>query len=550
MESFSGLAFLGALAIFMYGIRLSRMGVQLLAGDRLRSLVTRLTDRRLTAVGIGILTTLILQSSTATTVMLVGFAATGAITLVQAMGVILGADIGTTFVVVLLTVRGIADYALLLLVAGVLLEILSRRKKTRYISMVLLGFGLVFFGMQLMIRATAPLAGSSLLAEIFALLGQNVGYGFFAALVFTALVQNSATTLGLLIGCSFSGLLTVTEAIPFVLGANVGTCVASILNSFTGGIAAKRVAAAHLFFKLSGALIALALIEPFSAMILQVCSWLPGLESAHPSQIALAHVGFNLTLSLFFLPFIGPGARLIQKLIPESYQPEPDRFRTKYLDDQSMETPAIALANAKSEILRMAEITFEMFRQLIMVFEKDDPDLLGHLEEEDDKVDYLNREIKFYLARLSQEALNPDQGKMQLNFIAMISDLEEIGDIINKNILELATKKITKGRHFSESGWKEIREMHAKVLENFQLAIATLASEDESIARKLMRHEKHLDEMEDRYREAHLQRLHKGMKEAIETSSIHLDLLSNFRRINAKLLEIVTAALPGKDLRE
>ncbi len=164
-------------------------------------------------------------------------------------------------------------------------------------------------------------------------------------------------------------------------------------------------------------------------------------------------------------------------------------------------------------------------------------------------MDILDRDIKFYLARISQEALNPEQARTQLNLVAITSDLEEIGDIINKNILELAKKKIRKGRHFSEGGWKEIVDFHTKVLENFQLTISTLASEDESIARKVSRHEKHLEELEDRYREAHIHRLHKGLKETIETSSIHLDLLSNLRRINTKLMMIVKAAFPGKEIQ-
>ena len=262
MEPFSAIAFLGALAIFMYGIRISRIGVQLLAGDRLRSLITSLTDNRFAALTTGILVTLILQSSTATTAMLVGFASSGIITVTQAMGVILGADIGTTFVVILLSIKKIADYALLMLIAGVILDIVSKRKKGRYVSMVFLGFGFVFFGMHLMVRTTSSLQEHRLLGEIFAQLGENPSYAFFAAAVLTALVQNSATTLGLTIALAFSGLLSLNEAIPIVLGANVGTCASSLLNSIGGGPMAKRVAFSHLFFKTTGALLAMTFLTP------------------------------------------------------------------------------------------------------------------------------------------------------------------------------------------------------------------------------------------------------------------------------------------------
>ncbi|HSA60550.1 MAG TPA: Na/Pi cotransporter family protein [bacterium] len=546
-SSFSGLAFLGALAIFMYGIRLSRVGVQLIAGDRLRPLVASLTENRFSALVIGILTTLILQSSTATTVMLVSFAATGVISLVQAMGVILGADIGTTFVVLLFSVRHIADYALLLLVAGVILDIASRRKKSRYLSMIILGFGFVFFGMKLMIQTTAPLQQNHLLTEIFEALGSSPVYAFFAAAAFTALVQNSATTLGVAIALAFSGLLSLPETLPIVLGANVGTCAGSILNSIGGGPAARRVAAAHLLFKATGAAVALAFLPQFRDLVVAIASRMPSFQGNPAAQTALSHLTFNLSLSILFLPFLTPGAWFVRKLIPEPYQSEHKPFGPKYLDSKSLETPPLAFASTRREILRMAEIASEMFARTLTVFADNDRELMNYIEEEDDKVDVLDRSIKMYLAHISQETLTSDQARIQLNLVAMASDMEEICDIINKNVLELAEKKIQKDLQFSAEGWKEIQDFHAKVLENFHLALAYLAAEDEIIARKMARHERHLAVMEDKYREAHLLRLHKGLKEAIETSSIHLDLLANFRRINSKLTAIVKAALPKRE---
>ncbi len=547
MESFSAVAFLGAMAIFMYGIRQSRIGIQLLAGDRLRSLVASFTDNRFVALVTGILTTLILQSSTATTVMLVGFAATGAITLTQAMGVILGADIGTTLVVALLSVKKIADYALLMLVAGVFLDIASQKKKTRHFSMVLLGFGFVFFGMQLMIHTTSPLKGNPLLTQIFLVLGDNPAYAFFLGAIFTGLVQNSATTLGLTIALAFSGLLNLTEAIPIVIGANVGTCTGSFVNSIGGGPCAKRVAIAHLFFKLTGAVVVMFLLKPYASLITILSSYFPGLQMNVASQIALTHLIFNLALSCLFLPFISQGAWMIDKIFPEPLIDENKIFGPRYLDPKSLETPALAFANAKRELLRMAEIAYTMFRNIIVVFEKQNH-LIEEIEEQDDKVDILDREIKLYLAKISQESLTPEQARMQLNLVAITTDLEEVCDITSKSILELAERMYHKGRHFSEEGWNELKDVHAKVQENFELMISLLTHEDEAMARKATRHEKQLAVIEDQYREAHLQRLHKGLKESIETSSIHLEILSHFRRINSKLTAMVKAIIPEKSL--
>ncbi len=530
----------------MYGIRLSRNGIQLLAGNRLRPLISAATHNRLSALGVGILITLILQSSTATTAFLVSFARTGLLSLPQAMGVILGADIGTTLVVILLSIRKITDLSLLLLVVGVAMDFFAQRKKGHYLSRVFCGFGFVFFGMQLMVRATTPLTQNHLLAEIFSTLGENPPYAFLAATLLTALVQNSATTLGLTIALAFSGVVNLHQAIPIVLGANVGTCANSFLSSIGGGADAKRVALSHLFFKLSGALLVLLFLSTVTKPLDDLIQRWPVLNQHLSFQIAIIHVLFNFTLSLLFLPLIKIGASLITQLIPEPFSAATQRFGPKYLDPKSLETPALAFANAKREILRMAEIAFEMFSKTITVFEKDDGDLLSYIEEQDDKVDQLDREIKFYLAKISQENLAPDQARMQIHLVAITGDLEEICDVINKNILELAEKKIQKNRHFSEEGWKEIVDTHSKVLENFQLTISTFTSEDEGLARKVTHHEKHLATLEDRYLESHLQRLHLGLKETIETSSIHLDLLSNFRRINSKLTAIVKTILPEK----
>jgi len=549
MEPFSAVEFLGALAVFIYGIRLSRIGVQLFAGNRLQSLISSLTDNRFAGLGVGVIVTLILQSSTATTVMLVSFAATGAITLPQAMGVILGSDIGTALVVILLSVKKISEIALLILVVGVALDILSQRKRTRYLSMMLLGFGFVFFGMHLMILATSPLRGNHLLVEIFEALAQNPAYAFCAAVVFTALVQNSATTLGLCIALAFSNLISLPDAVPLVLGANVGTCASSLLNSFGGGTSARRVALSHLLFKLSGAIIAMFFLVPITKLLADFFSYSSALGTNPAAQIAFTHVGFNLCLSILFLPFINQGAWLVRKLVPEPFHSGEEIFGPKYLDPKSLETPALAFANARREILRMAEIGLEMFVKTIAVFERDDHDLLSYVEEQDDKVDILDRATKFFLAKISQETLTSEQARMQLNLVAITSDLEEICDVVNKNVLELAEKKIQKGRHFSIDGWNEIKDVHAKIVENYGLMLSSLTSKDETIARKVMRHEKHLAVLEDRYREAHLLRLHKGLKETIETSSIHLDLLANFRRINSKLTAIVRTTIPVSESR-
>ncbi|HCU25613.1 MAG TPA: hypothetical protein DF383_11410 [Deltaproteobacteria bacterium] len=539
---FSTLTFLGAIAIFIYGIRLTRAGIQLLTGDRLRSILASLTENRFLALGVGAVVTLILQSSTATTINLVGFVASGSMTLTQAMGVMLGADIGTTFVVFLLAIQGIVTYSLALLVTGVLVDLLRRTKRGRYVSMILMGFGFVFFGMKLVVAVTGSLQADPVLRGVFMFLADRPWLTMIASIVFTIAVQNSAAPIGLAIALSFSGLLTLETALPIVFGANVGTCSGSLLASLASNNAGRRVALAHFLFKASGAIAAMLLIHPFAESVYWVTNSLHG-KFPSSGQIAIAHLMFNVYLVLLFLPLLKPAAWLIQKMTPDR-KVEEEKFRPRYLDVKSLEVPSLAFANVRREILRMLDLDLRMFFDCLRVLEKNDRVLLEEIQDVDDQVDLLNKEIKFFLAKLSQESLTEEQADMEFRLIEVTGLLEEIGDIINREILELAEKKISTGRKFSEEGWEELQEFHRRIMENFQIAAGALAAEDETLARKLLRHSEQLAALERDYRQAHLHRLHLGKKETFETSSIHLDLLSNFHRVNFLLAKLVPKCLP------
>jgi phosphate:Na+ symporter len=404
-----------------------------------------------------------------------------------------------------------------------------------------MGFGFIFFGMKLMVGITQPLGNSALLQEIFVFLETRPLVLLFISIVFTIFVQNSAATIGLAIALSFSGLINLQFAIPIVLGANVGTCSGSILASLGSNTAGKRLALTHLILKILGASVAFALMKPFTSSVI----WISQLfyQNVHTSgQIALAHLLFNLYIVILFLPFIKPAAWAVQKLIPEPREQEDKKFGPRYLDPKSLEVPSLAFANVRREMLRMMDLSMEMFRDCLVVFDKSDRVLLEEIQNQDDQVDLLNREIKFYLAKLSLENLSPEQAEMELRLIEMTSILEEIGDVINKNVMDLANKKINAGLKFSVEGWKEIEDFHSRILENFQIASGALASEDETLARKLLRHNEQLAAIERDYRQGHLNRLHQGLKETLETSSIHLDLLSNLYRINHLLAKLIRKA--------
>ncbi|MBU4484759.1 Na/Pi cotransporter family protein [bacterium] len=547
METFSWAMLIGGLAFFFFGLQNARQGLQLIAGDRLRRVMSHLTGNRFMATGIGGLVTLILQSSSATTVMLVSFAATGLLTLKQAFGVILGADIGTTFVVVLLSIQKITEYALLIVALGFFMEWLSKRKRTQYLGSIILGFGLVFYGMHLMSASMIPLRESESARVVFQFLGEHPFYNLLIATIFTAIIQTSAATIGMAIALSFTGAITFEAAVPIILGANVGTCITAMLSSFGMGIDGRRVAIAHVMVKIVGVAIAFPFIPQIVLFInkfwIYFTDFIPKLANDVSGKIAVTHLLFNVAIAIFFLPFVDMGVFLVKKIIPRPLD-DGQTFGPKYLDERALETPSYALGLVKREIIRIAELVHGSFEKSITIFERREEltAIIENVESQDDKVDILDKAVRFYLAKLSQEKLSKEQSNLQLSLLFISTDLEDIGDIMSKDLVTLAGKKKKRGCIFSEQGWVDLRAMHKMVGENFKIALSMLVSPGEELVTTLRRHEKYMLQVEQDLRQAHLERLHKGIQDAFDTSSIHLDILGNYRRINTKLTHIAEAA--------
>ncbi len=547
MGGFGWVPMIGGLAFFFFGLSSARNGLQLAAGERLRLLVGRLTHNRVFGMGLGAVITVILQSSSATTVILVSFAETHLMNLTQAIGVTLGSGIGTTLVVILLSFKKITDYALLLIAAGIALNQLARNQKAKYIGSVILGFGFIFFGMYLMSSAAAPLRDSEVAASVFAFLAEHPVTNLIFATLFTAIVQTSAATIGLAIALSFSGTLPFAAAVPIVLGANVGTCITAGLSSIGVGVAGKRVAFAHVMIKVIGVIIVFPFISNITTWITRLSDFISasslGIDLGTSGKIALTHLLFNVLLVILFLPFVGYYSKFVKVLIPDRRSHHAE-FGPKYLEKSALSTPSLAFAQVKREILRISKICYDMFDHVFDMFqvEEDFDKLLEKADNADDRVDLLEKAIRFYLAKLSQEKLTERQGSTQVALLTIGGELEDIGDVVSKEIVALAKKKRKKKTRFSQEGWKELKEMHGLVLQNFDLMRAMLVQPHEDIAKKLFRHQQHLKEVEAELRASHLQRLHDMQPESYITSTIHLDLLSQFRIINAKLARIVESA--------
>ncbi|MDP2689820.1 MAG: Na/Pi cotransporter family protein [Deltaproteobacteria bacterium] len=528
MTSLYILSFFGGVMLILYGMKLAGEGLQRAAGARLRSFLISATNNRFKGVGVGALVTALLQSSSATTVMLVGFAGSGILGLGETMGVILGADIGTTLTVQIIAFR-VYDYSIALIGVGVLLIFIAKRGPGREVGQAILGFGFVFFALKILTDTFEPIAHDPLLTSTMLSLSRDPFAGIIISALLTALFHSSAATLGLAITAAHSGLLTLDSAMPIVLGANIGTCVSAIVSSLGASVDARRVALAHVLFKVAGVVAVIPFLGFFTHMV--------GLSTGDVArQIANAHTFFNIAIAVCFLPFTGPFTRLVKRVMPQG---EPTgKFGPKYLDPIVLSSPTLALVQATRESLRGADIVQEMLAKSITVFEANDLRLLEKTEMMDDDVDLLDREVKLFLTKLSRESLSGGQAGRELEIMLFSDNMENIGDVIDKNLMDLARKKIKGGLSFSKEGMSEIKTLHQKVMENFEMGVAAFAGSDAELARRLVAHKTKLAELERELRSAHISRLHRGLRESIDTSSIHLDVLTNLKRINSYITNV------------
>jgi phosphate:Na+ symporter len=529
----------GGVLLLLYGIKLLNDGLQKAAGTRIRSLLRSLTSNRLAAVCGGAFITGLIQSSSATSVMLVGFVSAGLMTFRQTLPVILGADIGSTLAVQLIALH-VYDYALFLIGIGLCFIFFTKTSSLRHIGDGILGFGFVFLAIRIMIEALTPLQQNELFRQVFAALSAIPFAAILLSAGLTALIHSSAATMGIALALAESGLIPLHAAIYLVLGANIGTCVTAFMAGLHAPAEARRVAWAHLLFKVFGVLLFLPFITAFEHMV----AWTGGDVSR---QIANANTYFNVIMAAVFLPFTAPFAQLIMKLVPQQVQEK--KFGPLYLDEHVLGTPALALGQAAREALRASDIVREMLVDSVRMFQVDDPAIINQLKNKDNLIDLLDRHIRLYITRLSSLHLTESQTRRAMTVLELSRDLESIGDIIDRNIMPLALKRIHKDITFSEEGMGEILSFHKKVLENFDSAISAFTSSDRDLADSVLRNKEELNTLERELVQAHLDRLRRGFKESIETSHIHLDLLGNLARINSLVTHIIYPIAEDKRAR-
>ena len=535
----------GGLALFLYGMEKMSEGLKKSAGDRMRNILSALTSNRFIAMFVGAFVTMVIQSSSATTVMLVSFVQAQLMTFVQSLGVILGADIGTTITAQLVAFK-LTDYALLMIAVGFAMTMLSKKDSTKYIGEAILGFGILFFGMKLMSDAMRPLRTFQPFIDLLKGL-ENPLLGLLVGTLFTALVQSSSAFTGIVIVLAQQGLLTLEAGIPLVMGANIGTCINAGLASIGTSREAKRVAIAHVMFKIGGVLLFIFWIPTFAGIIRSISPASVGLDgidklaSETPRQIANAHTIFNVSLALFFLPFTTMFANLIMKIYPERKQEKGIQPATWHLDDKAISTPAMAIDLARNEISRMSKIFGRMLEAIIEPFKSNDPQqdkkypqlsLVEGIEMREDKLDFLEEHIVAYLRKIGRQELSDRQIREVYGMMSIVNDIESIGDIIEKNMIPLIAKKLALNTDFSEEGKEELDIFHTKVCKQVSRLKEAFSELNPEIARSIMSKEEKYSDLETEYRTRHLERIHEQREESIETHEIHMELMDLLKQIN------------------
>ena len=525
---------LGGVGIFIFGMNFMSDGLKKVAGEKMRRILAVLTKNPLIAVLMGALVTAVLQSSSATTVMVVGFVSAGLMTLRQSIGVIMGANIGTTITAQLIAFN-IGDYVYLFVAVGFILYFFINKKIIKYIGQTIFGFGLLFVGLNTMSQLMKPLAQSPIFENLILQLSELPVLGVLIGTAMTVVVQSSSATIAVLQNLAsqpgtdgVSALLSLTTAIPILFGDNIGTTITSVLACIGAKREAKRTALVHSIFNISGTLIFIWFVPTFAKVVEFISPKGPEVEVIS-RQIANAHSLFNITNTIIWLPMIGVLAKVVTWIIRGS-DDTPYENRVVYLDNKILSNAALAMNLATKELSRMAEMSKEMMISARAAFIDNSKEAAAKVDEIEDIVDMLQAEITRYLsAMLSVESLTDRQSIRLAGLMHVASDIERIGDHC-QNISELATTKIEKNIEFSEESFKDIEGAFVKLTAMVETTIAALEANDISLAKKVEEYEDDIDDLEDNMRYSNIAKLNDGLSNP-EATIMLIELVHNVERI-------------------
>lgn len=518
------ISLLGGLGLFLYGMNLMAEGLQKAAGDKLKKIVEKLTSNTIMGVLVGTVVTAIIQSSSAATVMVVGFVNAGIMNLTQAIGVIMGANIGTTVTaqIVSFKLEAIAPVALGI---GIILYLFSKKQKTKELATILLGFGILFTGMEFMKDAVKPLAEYEGFRNALIYFGNHPVLGILAGFAITGIIQSSSASMGMLIALASQGLIPLSAALPILYGDNIGTCVTSLISSIGASRNAKRAATMHLTFNVIGTLIFVLILNyPISALV----TWLDPNDAAR--QIANAHTIFNIVNVLILLPFAKYIVKLVLKIMPITEEENEATVATKYLDERILQTPSIALGNTVKEVVRMGDKANKALESSMKSLINKSIDDIEKTEKYEEHVNQLQKEILNYLLKLSKSPLNDEErNKVDLLFNT-VNDIERVSDHA-ENISELSRIAIDKDLVFSDSAIDEMKNIYSKAQENFMSSLKCLEENNKKMITNIYKVEDEVDALDKLYKKKHMERLNNG-RCTIDSGVLFLDLLTNLERVS------------------
>ncbi|MDQ7794268.1 MAG: Na/Pi cotransporter family protein [bacterium] len=525
------LALLGGLGLFIHGMHAMGEGLQKVAGDRLRRLLEVVTSHRILAVAAGVLVTSIVQSSSATTVMVVGFVNARLLSLTQAAGVIMGANIGTTITAQMVALK-LTDLALPTVALGMGLRLFTRSRLYRHLGQVFFGFGLLFLGLGIMTQAMKPLRELAWFTEAMVVMGSNPLLGVLCGAVLTGLVQSSSATIGILQALAMQGLIGPGVFLPLLFGDNIGTTITAMLSSVGTSRNARRAALIHLLFNTVGTLIFLALLP--------LVSWLVIHTATDPvRQIANAHTMFNVANTAIQLPFIGLLVAAANRLIPGV--DEGIERGLQYVDPRLLDTPAVAIGQSVKEIARMGRLAAETVSDAIEGFFRNDPRLIKQAFEKEEVVNDLEQRMTDFLAALARKSLTDRQAVRVTQLLNAVNDVERVGDHA-ENLAELAEYKVEQDLPFSAVAVDELRRMYEQAHKAFVQSLEALENQDTRVAWDVVRQEDVIDRTEKDLRANHIRRLNEGT--CFPASGIiFLDIISNLERVGDHAAQIADSVL-------
>ena len=520
---------LAAIALLVWGTHIVRSGVLRVYGTSLRQVLRRSVGNRGTSFVAGVGVTGLLQSSTATALLVSSFVSQGMITTSAALAVMLGADVGTALMVQFFSLN-LAWLAPLLIVSGVVVYLSKKNERAGQIGKIVLGLGVIILALQMVTAATAPLTQAAGVRVLFAQLSGDLLLDVLIGALLVVVSYSSLAVVLLVATLSATHVVPIEVALPIVLGANLGGGLLALLTTWKADAIARRVPLGNFLFKAAGvaaAVMALPLVTPYLIKL-----------QDDPQQLVVQfHLLFNIVLAIAFIRFTERFASITERWLPAP-RPTDAVGQPKYLDPVALDTPGLALGNAAREAIRLADTVHEVLTGLLTVLKTNDLSLVEALRRKDDEIDRIYSAIKRYLAQVSREALDANEARRWTEIIQFTINLEHIGDIVERLLLDIAQRKIQHKLSFSGAGMSEIGDLHARLTSNLQLAVAVFLNGDLKSAQQLIAEKVTFRELELSYADRHLHRLFENKQQSVETSSLHLDLLSDFKRINSLICSV------------